>query len=102
MVETFSGTEKRWFLIPAIAAVRKSYKKALAASTIYKFDPEAQKNFWRKPAGSRGRTAFTPNSKGERMNLSFALPPSERTTMNRRKPVIAELLEKNRQLHTEY
>ena len=84
MVQNLFRGEKVVSHLP-LSRVRKSYKNALAASTIYKFDPEAPKNYWPKPAGSRARTACSPTARASVWNSSFALPPSG-AIMNRRKP----------------
>ena len=54
-----------------LSRVRKSYKKALAASTVYKFDAERAKKLMAEAGWKPGADGVLTNAKGERMEFEF-------------------------------
>ena len=84
MVQNLFKGEKIVSHLP-LSRVRKSYKKALATATLYKYDPETAKKLSLKPAGSRDRTVFWLMLKGSAWNSSFASRRSGATTSRPRR-----------------
>ena len=54
-----------------LSRIRKSFKKALATATIYKYDPESAKQLLAEAGWKPGTDGVLVNDKGERMDFEF-------------------------------
>jgi peptide/nickel transport system substrate-binding protein len=70
MVESMFKGEKLVSHIP-LSRIRKTYKKALATATIYKYDPERAKSLLAEAGWKPGPDGVLVNDKGERMEFEF-------------------------------
>ena len=61
-----------------LSRVRKSYKKALATATIYKYDPERAKKLFAEAGWKPGADGVLANPKGERMEFEFRVTAERR------------------------
>jgi peptide/nickel transport system substrate-binding protein len=55
----------------SLSRIRKTYKKALATATIYKYDPERAKQLLGEAGWKPGADGVLANEKGERMEFEF-------------------------------
>jgi peptide/nickel transport system substrate-binding protein len=72
-----------------LSRVRKSYNKALAASTVYKYDPERAKKLLAEAGWKPGADGVLTNAKGERMEFEFRVT-AERRDHEQAQAVIAD------------
>lgn len=61
-----------------LSRVRKAYKKALAAATIYKYDPDRAKMLLAEAGWKPGADGVLTNAKGERMEVEFRVTAERR------------------------
>jgi len=62
----------------SLSRSRKSYKKALASATIYKYDPERAKKLLAEAGWKPGTDGVLANDKGERMEFEFRVQAGRR------------------------
>jgi peptide/nickel transport system substrate-binding protein len=62
----------------SLSRIRKSYKKALATATIYKYDPERAKKLLAEAGWKPGPDGTLVNEKGERMEFEFRVQAGRR------------------------
>jgi peptide/nickel transport system substrate-binding protein len=62
----------------SMSRIRKSYKKALASATIYKYDPERAKKLLAEAGWKAGSDGVLANDKGERMEFEFRVQAGRR------------------------
>ncbi len=55
----------------SLSRIRKSFKKAMAATTIYKYDPERAKQLLAEAGWKPGADGVRANEKGERLEFDF-------------------------------
>jgi peptide/nickel transport system substrate-binding protein len=72
-----------------LSRVRKSYKKALAASAVYKYDPERAKKLLAEAGWKPGAEGVLANGKGERMEFEFRVT-AERRDHEQAQAIIAD------------
>jgi peptide/nickel transport system substrate-binding protein len=72
-----------------LSRVRKSYKKALSAATIYKHDPERAKKLFAEAGWKPGSDGVLANAKGERMEFEFRVT-AERRDHEQAEAIIAD------------
>jgi peptide/nickel transport system substrate-binding protein len=77
MVQNLFKGEKVVSDLP-LSRVRKSYKKALAASTVYKYDSERAKKLLAEAGWKAGADGVLTNAKGERMEFEFRVTAERR------------------------
>jgi peptide/nickel transport system substrate-binding protein len=77
MVQNLFRGEKVVSDLP-LSRVRKSYKKALAASAVYKYDPERAKKLLAEAGWTPGSDGVLANGKGERMEFEFRVTAERR------------------------
>jgi len=92
MVQNLFRGEKVVSHLP-LSRVRKSYKNALAASTIYKFDPERAKKLLAEAGWKPGSDGVLANGKGERLEFEFRVT-AERRDHEQAQAVIADYWKK--------
>jgi len=92
MVQNLFRGEKVVSHLP-LSRVRKSYKNALAASTIYKFDPERAKKLLAEAGWKSGSDGVLANGKGERLEFEFRVT-AERRDHEQAQAVIADYWKK--------
>ena len=61
-----------------LSRIRKSYKKALASATIYKYDPERAKKLLAEAGWKPAADGLLANDKGERMEFEFRVQAGRR------------------------
>jgi peptide/nickel transport system substrate-binding protein len=88
MVQNLFKGEKVISHLP-LSRVRKSYNKALAASTVYKYDPERAKKLFAEAGWKPGSDGVLANAKGERMEFEFRVT-AERRDHEQAQAVIAD------------
>ena len=88
MVQNLFKGEKVVSHLP-LSRVRKSYNKALAASTVYKYDPERAKQLLAEAGWKPGAEAVLTNAKGERLEFEFRVT-AERRDHEQAQAVIAD------------
>jgi len=88
MVQNIFRGEKVVSDLP-LSRVRKSYKKALAASTVYKYDPERAKILLAEAGWKSGPDGVLTNAKGERMEFEFRVT-AERRDHEQAQAIIAD------------
>ena len=76
-----------------LSRVRKSYKKALAASTVYKYEPERAKKLLAEAGWKAGTDGVLANAKGERMEFEFRVT-AERRDHEQAEAIIADYWKK--------
>ena len=76
-----------------LSRVRKSYKKALAASAVYKYDPERAKKLLAEAGWKPGADGVLANSKGDRMEFEFRVT-AERRDHEQAQAIIADYWKK--------
>jgi peptide/nickel transport system substrate-binding protein len=76
-----------------LSRVRKSYKKALATATIYKYDPERAKKLLAEAGWKPGPDGILANPKGERMEFEFRVT-AERRDHEQSQAIIADYWKK--------
>ena len=76
-----------------LSRVRKSYKKALATATLYKYDPETAKKLLAEAGWKPGSDGVLVNSKGERMEFEFRVT-AERRDHEQAQAIIADYWKK--------
>src|SRR5215831_18112028 len=77
MVQNLFKGEKIVSHVP-LSRVRKSYKKALATATLYKYDPETAKRLLAEAGWKPGSDGMLVNAKGERMEFEFRVTAERR------------------------
>jgi peptide/nickel transport system substrate-binding protein len=77
MVQNLFRGEKVVSDLP-LSRVRKSYKKALATATSYKYDPERAKKLLAEGGWKPGADGVLANPKGERMEFEFRVTAERR------------------------
>ena len=92
MVQNLFKGEKIVSHVP-LSRVRKSYKKALATATLYKYDPETAKNLLAEAGWKPGSDGVLVNSKGERMEFEFRVT-AERRDHEQAQAIIADYWKK--------
>ena len=92
MVQNLFRGEKVVSHLP-LSRVRKSYKNGLAASTIYKFDPERAKKLLAEAGWKPGSDGVLANGKGERLEFEFRVT-AERRDHEQAQAVIADYWKK--------
>ena len=92
MVQNLFKGEKVVSHLP-LSRVRKSYKKALAASTVYKYDPERAKKLLAEAGWKPGSDGVLANAKGERMEFEFRVT-AERRDHEQAQAIIADYWKK--------
>src|ERR1044072_6195992 len=92
MVQNIFKGEKVVSDLP-LSRVRKSYKKALAASTVYKFDPERAKKLMAEAGWKPGADGVLTNAKGARMESEFRVT-AERRDHEQAQAIIADYWKK--------
>jgi peptide/nickel transport system substrate-binding protein len=92
MVQNLFKEEKIVSHVP-LSRVRKSYKKALAAATQYKYDPETAKKLLAEAGWKPGSDGVLVNSKGERMEFEFRVT-AERRDHEQAQAIIADYWKK--------
>jgi peptide/nickel transport system substrate-binding protein len=92
MVQNIFKGEKVVSDLP-LSRIRKSYKKALAASTVYKFDPERAKKLMAEAGWKPGADGVLTNPKGERMEFEFRVT-AERRDHEQAQAIIADYWKK--------
>ncbi|MGE5304057.1 MAG: peptide ABC transporter substrate-binding protein [Alphaproteobacteria bacterium] len=76
-----------------LSRVRKTYKKALSAATIYKYDPERAKKLLGEAGWKPGADGVLVNAKGERMEFEFRVT-AERRDHEQSQAIIADYWKK--------
>jgi peptide/nickel transport system substrate-binding protein len=76
-----------------LSRVRKTYKKALAAATIYKYDPERAKKLLAEAGWKAGPDGVLANARGERMEFEFRVT-AERRDHEQTQAIIADYWKK--------
>lgn len=76
-----------------LSRVRKTYKKALATATIYKYDPERAKKLLAEAGWKPGADGVLMNAKGERMDFEFRVT-AERRDHEQSQAIIADYWKK--------
>ena len=76
-----------------LSRVRKSYQKALAASAVYKYDPERAKKLLAEAGWKPGADGVLANGKGERMEFEFRVT-AERRDHEQAQAIIADYWKK--------
>ena len=76
-----------------LSRVRKIYKKALGAVTIYKYDPERAKKLLAEAGWKPGSDGILTNAKGERMEFEFRVT-AERRDHEQAEAIIADYWKK--------
>jgi peptide/nickel transport system substrate-binding protein len=76
-----------------LSRVRKIYKKALGAVTIYKYDPERAKKLLAEAGWQPGSDGILTNAKGERMEFEFRVT-AERRDHEQAEAIIADYWKK--------
>jgi len=76
-----------------LSRVRKTYKKALASATIYKYDPERAKKLLAEAGWKPGPDGVLANAKGERMEFEFRVT-AERRDHEQSEAIIADYWKK--------
>jgi peptide/nickel transport system substrate-binding protein len=92
MVQNLFKGEKVVSDLP-LSRVRKTFKKALAASTVYKYDPERAKKLLAEAGWKPGDDGVLANAKGERMEFEFRVT-AERRDHEQAQAVIADYWKK--------
>ena len=92
MVQNLFKGEKIVSDVP-LSRVRKSYKKALATATLYKYDPETAKKLLAEAGWKPGSDGVLVNSKGERMEFEFRVT-AERRDHEQAQAIIADYWKK--------
>ena len=92
MVQNLFKGEKIVSHVP-LSRVRKSYKKALATATLYKYDPETAKKLLAEAGWKPGSDGVLVNSKGERMEFEFRVT-AERRDHEQAQAIIADYWKK--------
>jgi peptide/nickel transport system substrate-binding protein len=92
MVQNLFKGEKIVSHVP-LSRVRKSYKKALAAATLYKYEPETAKKLLAEAGWKPGSDGVLVNSKGERMEFEFRVT-AERRDHEQAQAIIADYWKK--------
>ena len=92
MVQNLFKGEKIVSHVP-LSRVRKSYKKALATATLYKYDPETAKKLLAEAGWKPGSDGVLVNSKGERMEFEFRVT-AERRDHEQAEAIIADYWKK--------
>jgi peptide/nickel transport system substrate-binding protein len=92
MVQNLFKGEKIVSHVP-LSRVRKSYKKALASATLYKYDPETAKKLLAEAGWKPGSDGVLVNSKGERMEFEFRVT-AERRDHEQAQAIIADYWKK--------
>ena len=92
MVQNLFKGEKIVSHVP-LSRVRKSYKKALATATLYKYDPETAKKLLAEAGWKPGSDGVLVNSKGERMEFEFRVT-AERRDYEQAQAIIADYWKK--------
>jgi peptide/nickel transport system substrate-binding protein len=92
MVQNLFKGEKVVSDLP-LSRVRKTFKKALAASTVYKYDPERAKKLLAEVGWKPGADGVLTNAKGERMEFEFRVT-AERRDHEQAQAVIADYWKK--------
>ncbi|HEX9146786.1 MAG TPA: peptide ABC transporter substrate-binding protein [Candidatus Binatia bacterium] len=76
-----------------LSRVRKTFKKALATATIYKYDPERAKKLLAEVGWKPGTDGVLVNAKGERMEFEFRVT-AERRDHEQSEAIIADYWKK--------
>jgi peptide/nickel transport system substrate-binding protein len=76
-----------------LSRVRKTYKKALATATIYKYDPERAKKLLAEAGWKPAADGVLANAKGERMEFEFRVT-AERRDHEQSQAIIADYWKK--------
>jgi peptide/nickel transport system substrate-binding protein len=76
-----------------LSRVRKTFKKALATATIYKYDPERAKKLLAEAGWKPGTDGVLVNAKGERMEFEFRVT-AERRDHEQSEAIIADYWKK--------
>ena len=92
MVQNMFKGEKIVSHLP-LSRVRKSYKKALATATIYKYDPERAKKLLAEAGWKPGADGVLVSAKGERMEFEFRVT-AERRDHEQAQAIIADYWKK--------
>jgi peptide/nickel transport system substrate-binding protein len=92
MVQNLFKGEKIVSHLP-LSRVRKSYKKALATATLYKYDPETAKKLFAEAGWKPGSDGVLVNAKGERMEFEFRVT-AERRDHEQAQAIIADYWKK--------
>ena len=92
MVQNLFKGEKIVSDVP-LSRVRKSYKKALATATLYKYNPETAKKLLAEAGWKPGSDGVLVNSKGERMEFEFRVT-AERRDHEQAQAIIADYWKK--------
>jgi peptide/nickel transport system substrate-binding protein len=92
MVQNLFKGEKIVSHVP-LSRVRKSYKKALATATLYKYDPETAKKLLAEAGWKPGSGGVLVNSKGERIEFEFRVT-AERRDHEQAQAIIADYWKK--------
>ncbi|HSE86605.1 MAG TPA: peptide ABC transporter substrate-binding protein [Candidatus Binatia bacterium] len=92
MVQNLFKGEKIVSHVP-LSRVRKSYKKALAAATLYKYEPETAKKLLAEAGWKPGSDGVLVNSKGERMEFEFRVT-AERRDHEQAQAIVADYWKK--------
>jgi peptide/nickel transport system substrate-binding protein len=92
MVQNLFRGEKVVSDIP-LSRVRKIYKKALGAVTIYKYDPERAKKLLAEAGWKPGSDGILTNAKGDRMEFEFRVT-AERRDHEQAEAIIADYWKK--------
>ena len=92
MVQNIFKGEKVVSDLP-LSRVRKSYKKALVASTVYKYDPERAKKLLAEAGWKPGADGVLTTAKGERMEFEFRVT-AERRDHEQAQAIIADYWKK--------
>jgi len=92
MVQNLFKGEKIVSDLP-LSRVRKSYKKALATATLYKYDPERAKKLLAEAGWKPGSDGVLVNAKGERMEFEFRVT-AERRDHEQAQAIIADYWKK--------
>jgi peptide/nickel transport system substrate-binding protein len=92
MVQNMFKGEKVVSHIP-LSRVRKSYKKALATATIYKYDPERAKKLLAEAGWKPAADGILANAKGERLEFEFRVT-AERRDHEQAEAIIADYWKK--------
>ena len=92
MVQNLFKGEKIVSDVP-LSRVRKSYKKALATATLYKYDPETAKKLLAEAGWKPGSDGVLVNAKGERMEFEFRVT-AERRDHEQAQAIIADYWKK--------
>lgn len=92
MVQNLFKGEKVVSHLP-LSRVRKSYNKALGASTVYKYDPERAKKLLTEAGWKPGSDGVLTNAKGDRMEFEFRVT-AERRDHEQAQAIIADFWKK--------